>query len=285
MVALQAGALVGTSSVGSLGTAWWHHLASLAAVLAGAFLVRRRMTSRRFLGIGVLVATLLAAASGFWLLYWKEGIRVDGLQDWGVWWHVAWSWTAAVFFWQHTWVNRVALAHFFRRSLRAALPAAVHLGLYASAVAGLLVTAGPAKAWFTDENYIGLSVWTWLACTVAAYGAWWLLRRRDHAAQKRIRGGVDLGLVPAAAVATLSGLPLLWLGDGLDAAGLKYASKFWHVGPSIVFAVLVFVHSVQLWTTLRGHWRHLATGADPGHGAGPARGNQLLAEAPSDGVP
>ena len=63
--------------------------------------------------------------------------------------------------------------------------------------------------------------------------------------------------MPVAAVALISGLPLLWMGDGLDAAGLKYASKYWHVGPSVLFAVLVFTHSMQLWSTVRGHWHRL----------------------------
>ncbi len=257
---LQVAALAGTYYLDGLGAAWWHHVASLAVVLALAAAFWPAMQSRRFLGIGVLVSTILATISGFYLLYWKEGIRVDGYQDWGVFWHVAWSWAAAVFFWQHTWVNRVAFAHYFKRSLRALAPAAFHIGLYVAAIAGFVVTAGPGKDWFTVETYIPLSYWTWLACIVVAYGAWWFVRGRTHAAKKRVRGGVDLALVPTSALAVLSGIPLLFLGAAMDALGLKYASKFWHVAPSVLFAVLVFVHSVQLWRTMRAHWRRMGRG-------------------------
>lgn len=248
---------MGTLFVPGFGAEAWHHVASLAVVLALAVLLRKSMQSRRFLGIGVLATTVLAAVSGFYLLYWKEGIRADGYQDWGVFWHVAWSWAAAVFFWQHTWVNRVAFAHFFRRSIQALRPALVHVALYALAVAALVLTAGPGRAWFTNETYIPLSLWTWLVAIVAAYLAWLLLRRRPSAAQKRFRGRVDLALVPLAAVAVVSGLPLLFFDEPLNRAGLQYASKFWHVGPSIAFSVIVYVHSVQLWNATRRHWQRI----------------------------
>lgn len=271
LAAGQLALLAATFYLPGLGTAWWHHVASLAVVLVIAASMGRLMTSRRFLGVGVLVTTVLAAASGFYLLYWKEGIRVDGYQDWGVWWHVAWSWAAAVFFWQHTWVNRVSLGHFFRRSLRTMGPALMHGGLYAAVLVALVVTWGPAKGAFVNENYIPLSLWTWIGATTVAYAAWLLLRHHPHAAQKKIRGGVDLALVPASALAVLSGIPLLWFDGAMDQAGLKYASKFWHVWPSVVFSVLVFVHSVQLWTGLRRHWQRLGQDAPlDAQGEGPA---------------
>lgn len=253
----------------ALGTAPWHHLASLGLVLVATLALRARMQQRRFLAIGVLAFTVLALVSGFYLLYWKEGIRVDGYQDWGVFWHVAWSWAAAVFFWQHTWVNRVAFAHFFRRTFSALRPAAAHVGLYALGVVALVVTWGPAKSWFTNENYIPVSFATWLVATGLAYVSWLALRRRDGAAQKRIRGGVDLGLVPIAALATVTGIPLLFFDPELDALGLKYASKVWHVWPSVVFAILVFVHGVQTWMTVRVHWRKLGAAETTGHKAVP----------------
>lgn len=243
--------------MGILGTAWWHHLASLGIVLAGAVALPGPMRRRRFLAIGVLAFTVLATASGFFLLYWKEAIRVDGYQDWGVFWHVSWSWAAAVFFWQHTWVNRVALGHFARRSLQALAPAVAHLGAYVLAVVALVVTWGPAKGGFTNENYVPLSFAVWLVAAGVAYTSWLVLRKRDDATQLRLRGGVDLAVVPMAALATLTGLPLLFFDPELDGLGLKYASKFWHVWPSVLFAVLVFVHGAQLWSVVRTHWRRL----------------------------
>lgn len=252
----QVVALAATWPIADFGAIWWSHLASLAIVLGMVFLARRHLTSRRVLGIGVLVTSVLAVVSGFYLLYWKEGIREDGYQAWGVWWHVAWSWAAAVFFWQHTWVNRVAFMHFIRRSLHALAPAALHIGLYALAVAAFAFSFSSRGA-FTSESYIPWSLWAWIVAVGTTYLAWILFRRRPHATRTRLRAGVDLALVPVAAVATLSGMPLLWFDSALDAAGLKYASKFWHVAPSIVFSVLVFVHTAQLWRTVRTHWRRL----------------------------
>ncbi|HET6398566.1 MAG TPA: hypothetical protein VFH47_03330 [Candidatus Thermoplasmatota archaeon] len=259
LAAVQAAALAATFPFKPLGTAWWHHLASLGAVLAAAACMPRAMSSRRFLGIGVLATSALATVSGFYLLYWKEGIRADGYQDWGVFWHVAWSWAAAVFFWQHTWVNRVAFAHFLRRSLRQAYPAVLHVSAYAVSIGALAWTIGPGQDRFTNENYIPLSYWTWLAVTAVAYAAWWALRSRGRAVQLRARAAVDLALVPVAAAVVVSGIPLLWFDPQMEVLGLKYASKYWHVGPSVLFAVLAFTHSAQLWPIVRGHWRHIAS--------------------------
>lgn len=251
----QVALLAGTFPLKALGAAPWHHAASLAAVLALGIPLRRRLQQRAFLAFGVLATTLLATASGFYLLYWKEGIRVDGYQDWGVFWHVAWSWAAAAFFFQHTWVNRVAYVHFLRQGLQRAGPTILHVGAYVVTLAALAITWGPAKGAFSNENYIPLSFAFWLGATLFGYAVWLLLRRRPTPDQKRYRGHVDVALVPLSALAVLSGIPLLWLGPGLDAAGLKYASKFWHVWPSILFAVLVFAHGAQAWANVRAHWR------------------------------
>lgn len=251
---VQLALLVATFPLDALGTSPWHHLASLAVVLTLCIPLRRRLVQRAFLAYAALATSVLATVSGFYLLYWKEGIRVDGYQDWGVFWHVAWSWAAAVAFFQHTWVNRVAFAHFWRRSLRRAAPAALHIGGYVALVGAFVVTWGPAKDAFTNEVYIPLSFAAWLVCTAMAYLLWLVLRKRP-ATHKPARGNVDVALVPAAALATLTGLPLLFFDAPLDAAGLKYASKFWHVWPSVAFAVLVFVHGAQAWANVRAHWR------------------------------
>lgn len=274
VAAVQVVLLAATFPSDVLGTELWHHAASLGAVLAVAGVLHRPMRTRRFLAVGVLASTVLATASGFYLLYWKEGIRADGYQDWGVFWHVVWSWAAMVFFWQHTWVNRVALGHFLRRSLASAGPAVLHLGAYALLVAGFTVTWSPTgRTWFTGGNYIPLSLWTWLVLALPPYILWLAVRprlARGSVARRfghwRVRRVVDLGLVPAAALAVLSGLPLLFLDNALDRAGLKYVSKYWHVWPSVLFAVLVFVHGVQAWRAVRAHWRSYGRGAASGGG-------------------
>lgn len=258
IAAVQLAALVVTYPVPGLGAELWHHVASLGVVVAASLALYRPMTRRSFLAIGVLSTSILAAVSGFYLLYWKEGIRVAGYQDWGVFWHVAWSWAAMVFFFQHGWVNRVQFVHFVRRSFQGIGPGVVHAGLYLLVAIALWWTWGPVKSWFTNENYVPLSLVAWLAATVPAYIAWIMLRRSVTLWQ--VRRPVDLGLVPIATLAVVSGFPLLFLGDLMDAMGWKYVSKYWHVWPSVVFSVLVFVHAVQAWGTVQAHWRRMDRG-------------------------
>jgi hypothetical protein len=268
----QTIALVATSRLESLGAEGWHHIASLVVALAIAVVWRKPMTrSRRFLAMGVTAMTLLATVTGFWLLYWKEGIRVAGYQDWGVFWHVAWSWLAAIFFFQHTWINRIALGHFFRRSFSNGPARALHAGVYGVVVVVFLVTWSDAgKQWFTVENYIPLSLYAWLIATVPPYTVWASMAVRASRvagtateAWQRLRtawrGVVDVALVPLAALAVLTGIPLTFWDPFMDANGWKYVSKYWHVWPSVLFTVLVFAHSVQLWRPLKAHWRSLGS--------------------------
>lgn len=278
--ALQALALWGTSRLPGFGAQGWHHVASLVAVLALTLWLRRPLTrSRRVLAIGVLATSVLAGASGFWLLYWKEGIRAAGYQDWGVWWHVAWSWTGSVFFFQHTWINRVSFAHFVRRSLARLDAAIVHIGAYLLVVAMFILTwSGVGKGWFTVESYIPLTLYAWLVATTPPYALWVVARFapvggwRSRLDRAHLRGPVDLALVPAAALATLSGIPLTWFDPIMDEHGWKYVSKFWHVWPSVLFLVLVFVHSVHSWNGMRAHWRKV--GVSLGDLATPVRAPQ-----------
>lgn len=255
LTALQAALLAATYFWDGLGARTWHHVASLGGVLLLAAVIHRPLArSRRFLAVGVLATTSLAAVSGFYLLYWKEGIRADGYQDWGVFWHVLWSWMAAVFFVQHTWINRVAFGAFFRRSLVRAGPATAHMGAYALSVGALAVTWSPSgRVWFDGGNYVPLTLYTWAAVLVPAYAMWLALRRRwEH---WPVRRALDLALVPLAGLAVATGFPLVFDGP-FDAAGLKYASKYWHVASSILFSVVVFIHSVQAWAGMRAHWRN-----------------------------
>ncbi len=264
LAAAQIVALTATFFAPGFGVPTWSHLASLGLVLLLSGLAWRPLTrSRRILAIGALAASVLAIVSGFYLLYWKEGIRIDGYQDWAVWWHVAWSWAAAVFFFQHTWINRVQFVHFWRRTFQAVGPATLHLGAYALLLAAFAITWTFGKGWFDGGNYIALSFAAWLTCAVPAYILWMVRALRSRPMSWGWRRAIDLGLVPASALATLSGLPLVFFDAWLDAAGLKYASKFWHVWPSVLFAVLVFAHSVQVWSAVRRHWQALGANKRP----------------------
>jgi len=253
--------------VPELGASFWHHLASLAIVLGlSVGFYKPLARSRRFLAIGVLILSLLAAASGFWLLYWKEGIRAAGFQDWGVFWHVAWSWAAAVFFFQHTWINRIALGHFFKQRFTSLGGILVHGGAYLLVIVAFVVTwSDIGKDWFTVESYIPLSLYAWLAITAPAYLAWFwnliqwnvLHRTKDPVRATRSRGRIDVALVPIAALAVLSGIPLTFFDFFMDQNGWKYVSKYWHVWPSVLFTALVFIHTLQIWQTMRAHWRQV----------------------------
>lgn len=263
LLAAQLVLLVATFPLPGLGAEAWHHVASLAGTLVVAGLLHRRLrASRRFLAIGVLVFTILASASGFYLLYWKAGIRVDGYQDWAVFWHILWSWFAAVFFVQHTWINRVALVNFFQRSVGSIPAAAVHGAGYLALLGALFASFTPGgRTLFTNANYYPLGFRAWVLVLAPTYGFWAYLRLRgDRPAWLEsfghwpIRRLVDLILVPAAALTILSGFPLVFDGP-FDARGLKYVTKTWHVWPSILFSVLVFVHGVQAWQTVKAHWR------------------------------
>ncbi len=257
----QLVALVATFFVPRFGAPIWSHLVSLGIVVVACGAAWRPLSSsRRILAIGALVTSVLAIVSGFYLLYWKEGIRVDGYQDWGVWWHVFWSWAAAVFFFQHTWINRRQYARFFVDSFKQAGPAAWHVGIHALLVVGLILSWTIWKDGFDGGNYLALGYVGWLVASIPAYSIWMVRAIRGGMGQRSSwpwRRAVDLGLVPAAAFATLTGIPLTFFDDAFDAWGLKYASKTWHVWPSILFAVLVWIHSVQVWSTVRNHWRQL----------------------------
>ncbi|MDX1612381.1 MAG: hypothetical protein R3185_08420 [Candidatus Thermoplasmatota archaeon] len=262
----QLSLLIVTFPVPGFGAETWHHMASLAAVLGlTGLLWSRLISSRRALALGLLVTSVLASVSGFYLIYWKAGIRVEGFQDWGVWWHVAWSWMVMVLFALHTWVNRVSFVRFFQDSLRSRLGTWLHLGAYLIVLAALVATWSPwGRDAFTNANYIPYTLRTWVLVLVPPYLAWLWVRRRQRTGEDPlarfghwpVRRAVDLALVPTTALAILSGLPLIFDGP-IDPRGLKYVAKYWHVWPSILFTVLVFIHAVQAWPTVKVHWGKL----------------------------
>ncbi len=297
MTAFQAALLWTSFYIPDLGVPFWHHLASLAVVLALSVGFHKPLArSRRFLAIGVLVLSLLAAASGFWLLYWKEGIRTAGFQDWGVFWHVAWSWATAVFFFQHTWINRVAFLHFMRQRFTTLAGVLLHTGAYALVIAAFVITwSDIGKDWFTVESYIPLSLYAWLAITAPAYFVWFgnqlrwnlLHRSKDPIRVTRSRARIDVALVPIAALAVLSGIPLTFFDRFMDENGWKYVSKYWHVWPSVVFTALVFIHSVQVWQTMRAHWRQVGIAVGdlqrPSSGSKPLPASNVQTPLPKNG--
>jgi hypothetical protein len=245
----------------ALGVPTWHHNASLAAVvLASAILWRPMTRDRRFLGVGVLVTTLLALASAFLILYLKDWLKATYLKDWAKFWHVAWSWASISFFLGHTWANRQGMARAWRR-----MSAGVNgIGLYAAmalVVVAIPLTWSPwgARA-ITDPNYIGLTLYTWLGFLVPTYGMWLVATLRQRATGIRpawwSRAGTqnftDTWLLNMTVLANVTGFPLLYFGTkDMD---IKYVAKYWHTWPSIAMAILVFAHTLHF---LPGITRHL----------------------------
>lgn len=266
MVLLVATALPPLSQVdspGALGVPTWHHNASLAAtLLVSAVLWRRMTTDRRFLGVGVLVTTVLALASAFLILYLKQDLKAWQLKDWAKFWHVAWSWFALAFFAGHTWVNRHGFVRSWRR-LGAGRSGVLFHGLLGLIVAAIPLTWSPwgAKV-FTDPIYVPLTLYTWLVFLAPTYAAWLgvtlSLRRgrRPQWSRPGTQAFTDTWLVNMTLLANVSGFPILYFGTK-DTA-LKYVAKYWHTWPSIAMAILVFAHTLQFLPGLARHLRRPA---------------------------
>lgn len=251
---------------GALGVPTWHHNASLLAAVVVTALLWRRMTSdRRFLGMGVLVTTVLALASAFLLLYLKVELKETLLKDWAKFWHVAWSWFALAFFLGHTWVNRYGLARATRR---------IAAGLSGKAgfwLPNALILAAIPLTWsdwgartFTDPRYIPMTLWTWIGFLVPAYGAWLVAvlqtrggQRPEWFSRPRTQTFATAWLLPMTILANVSGFPILYFGTK-DTA-LKYVAKYWHTWPSIAMAILVFAHTIQFLPMVRGYGSPAAT--------------------------
>jgi hypothetical protein len=253
---------------GALGVPTWHHNVALAGAVVFTAVFWRRMTSdRRFLGVGVLVTTVLAVVSAFLLLYLKQDLKDWLLKDWAKFWHVTWSWFALAFFLGHTWANRSGMARSWRRMGRGASGVVLYGAL------GLMVVAIPVtwSPWgagvFTDPIYIPLTLYTWLVFLVPSYATWMAAAIHMHNNEGMrplwwprtgTQAFVDSWLIPMTVLANLSGFPILYFGTK-DTA-LKYVAKYWHTWPSIAMAILVFAHTIQF---LPGIARHLKPRALP----------------------
>ncbi len=257
-----------------LGEPTWHHNVSLVAVLALTAALWRPITQdRAFIGIGIMMTTVLALVSGFLILYLKQELKVWELKDWAKFWHVAWSWAALVWAVTHTAINWKPLRRMLARWHRS-------LGGYASyALPWLIIAILIPVTWsplgaraFTEPNYILWTLWTWIVIAGVPYLAWIVhkvrldamrrvgpadgpLRRWGWTSRPATQSFVDVWLVPMTLLANLSGIPLLYFGT--KDTSLKYVAKYWHTWPSIAMAVLVFVHSIQFWPGVRRHWAKL----------------------------
>ncbi len=257
-----------------LGEPTWHHNASLVAVLLLTAVAWRQMSKdRAFIGIGILVSSVLALASGFLLLYLKQDLKIWELKDWAKFWHIAWSWLALVLTVTHTAVNWAPFKRMLARWHRSwggyasyALPWLVILVL-------IPVTWSPLGAEvFTEPTYILWTLWTWIVVAGVPYLLWIVhkvrldaigrvgrsdgsRRRWNWTKRPAMQSFVDVWLVPMTVLANVSGFPLLYFGT--KDTTLKYVAKYWHTWPSIAMAVLLFVHSIQFWPGVRRHWRVL----------------------------
>ena len=252
---------------GNLGEPVWHHNVTLVATL-GLFLLTglvktskgRLWSHRAHLGIGILVWTVLATVSGFWLLYMKQELKAWELKDWTKWWHIVWSWLALWYFIAHQAVNWQPFVKALRRWSAGRAGWTYWAGNLLILIAIPLTWSAWGARTITEGNYIVLTLWTWLLLTAPTYAGWILVRRRTltgrvkaSAARAQAVRITDVWLLPAAVLANVSGFPLLWFDT--KSTSLKYVAKYWHTWPSILFAILVFAHAIQWWAAMRKHWR------------------------------
>lgn len=257
--------LVWTAFWPTLGAPVWHHNASLAGALAIVLVTLRPFArSRAYLAIALGLTTLLAVGSGFLLLYLKQDLKDWLLKDWAKWWHIAWSWLALFYFIGHTWINRAPLVRWWTRMHKRVDATLVHHGILLAILVAIPVTWGQTgRAWFTDANYIPMTLVTWLALAGPPYAAWaivtWRFKRgaapmfRQRWARGRVVAVVDVGLFPMTILANVSGFPILYFNT--KAGSLKYVAKYWHTWPSIAMTILVFAHTVMSWPAVAAHWR------------------------------
>ncbi len=262
----QAGLLAATLPVEGLGAPAWHHLATLGLVLLLVAAAWRPLTqSRTVLSLTLAVSTLLAIASGFFILYTKPWLKANELVDWAKFWHLLWSWATLALFLLHTWVNRAALVRHWRRLLRRPGFALAHHALLATVLIAIPLTwSGWGRAAIHDANYVLLTFYTWIVVVGPFYALWALVtwtpphamgRLRKSLARSHVRPWTDVALVPATLLANLSGFPLTFWKDEVQGAGFKFVGKYWHTWPSIVFAVLIFMHTIHLWRPMRAYGR------------------------------
>lgn len=239
---------------------------TVAGVAAWPLLLRRRVAS-----LGLATMGTAAILTGFWLLYWKDELKADGLKDFAKFWHSVTSYALIPFF----------AAHFARNSprfgdlTRGVTVRRVAAGAYAGGWAGLL-TFGVVSwfpAWrirFTDENYLLWAAWTWLVVIALVYFAWLgaklavRLRPRLAAFFTRAlrRGLVDVTLLASFVLAMGTGFVLLYMKAFLHGNGYKYVSKYWHTSTSIVFTVAVVLHVGANIMALRAHARRVSRELD-----------------------
>jgi hypothetical protein len=264
--------------VPGLGEPTWHHNASLGAALFVSAIWWRPMTrDRRFLGIGVLVTTVLAVVSGILILYAKPWLKATDHTDWAKFWHVLWSWFGIAFFLGHTWVNRSGLARSLRRigsGLSGALWYVLPLVLVLAAIPLTWSDWGADN--LQEPDYIPLTLYTWFVLLAPSYAFWavsaWRSRhgvRSSWNSRATLQGFVDSWLVPMTILANVSGFPLLYLGT--KETVLKYVAKYWHTWPSIAMAILVFAHTVQFLPAVARHLRPPTRGAQPTTSSGAPR--------------
>jgi hypothetical protein len=204
--------------------------------------------------------------SGFFILYWKPWLKAHDIVDWIKFWHVFWSWLGLIFFAFHTWINRIALVHLWRRIHQNAGATAFLYGAITLVCALSAYTwTGWGKNAVGDGNYLLLSWYAWLVVVAPTYATWgatvlgrgWVALAALNAALPRIRvrGFVDVALVPITILANVSGFPITFWKEEVHGAGFKFAGKVTHTAPSVVMAVLIFIHVVHLWRPTTSHWR------------------------------
>lgn len=253
-------ALVVATFGSALGATRLHHDVAYAALALGTLAGWARLRRRR-------LATLLMASLGAWslvtgllLVYLAPGF---GHARWMRWWHGATSVGFALAFLAHWARNQPRLAGLARAAWGAPVPRLAFVGAWTlvAFVGAVSWTTGLRKL-FDDRYFRELTTLSFLlAGLVLVYGllAATSARLRERLARSternRLRGALDLSLLAAVWLATVTGLPLLYLARGLRSVDAYWFVAGWHVVASAILVGLVVGHAALNRRPLRAHLR------------------------------
>lgn len=229
--------------------ATWAYLA-LAGTALFLFPLWRR---RRFTTLVLASAGAWSILTGVLLVYITWRLPGGG---WMTWWHAVTSVAFALAFLVHWARNNARLVMLARKLVtRRAVLSAVALGwglLTMFAVASALPSARVDVTERVAQRWADVSLLCGLVATIAAF---WLVPRAADPARGRARGAVDVSLLAAMWLATVTGFALQYLGRDLRSVEAYWLTWAWHVVVSALFLALALGHAAFNARPLASHAR------------------------------
>lgn len=230
-----------------VGRAWWHDEAAYALLLLTAVAALPLLRHRR-------PTTLVLASAGAWstltgvFVYFVSPRMPAG--RWMIWWHAVTSAAFFLAFLAHWARNQPRLATLARKAIRSRAAVSALLLVTVLVLAGAVAMAArAARRDFVEDDHGRVANLSFLALpALAALGLAFAsgLRRRaalDPQARHRARAGVDVALLVAMWLATLTGVVLLYATRWLRTAEVYWLTVAWHVVVSILLVAIVAAHA------------------------------------------